>query len=83
MMDERLVSPLQCRLCNQGLLIYMYDEDHLRLYLECDECFSGYWNVEQPVDGFYSQDRESTSRLATPEEVGANSIFFTLGPDDP
>lgn len=68
-MNAPVFSDLQCTVCSNGRLVYMYDEDRGRTFLECEECMTGYWDATGPSDVFRTEDSTSVTRLARIDEV--------------
>ncbi len=68
-MNAPVFSDLECTVCSNGRLVFMYDEDRSQLFLECEECMTGYWNVTDPSDTFRTEDSSSQTRLARLNEV--------------
>ena len=64
-----MLSDLECIVCANGRLVYMYDEDRSKVFLECEECMTGYWDVAGPADIFRTEDSQAATRLARLEEI--------------
>jgi hypothetical protein len=68
-MNAAVFSDLECTVCANGRLVYMYDESSDRIFLECEECMTGYWDVTGLSDVFRTEDSTSPTRLARIDEV--------------
>jgi hypothetical protein len=68
-MNAPIFSELECTVCSNGRLVFMYDEAGGQLFLECEECMTGYWDVAGPSDVFRTEDWTNPTRLARIDEV--------------
>ncbi|MER6488982.1 hypothetical protein ABT264_36205 [Streptomyces virginiae] len=69
--DALIESWLDCTVCNNGLLVFMTRTDTGRLYLECDECLSGYTAISTSgVDcHFWTDQADWDGRPASRSDV--------------
>ena len=64
MKTEHTYSKLDCNVCTNGRLIYMhYMQDNI-LFLECEECMTGYWDIEKPGDTFRAEEFNKPVQIA-------------------
>jgi hypothetical protein len=68
-MNAPVFSDLECTVCANGRLVFMWDEDCGQLFLECEECMTGYWDVAGPSDTFRTEDSTAHTRLARIDEI--------------
>jgi hypothetical protein len=78
--DPVTFSTMDCRNCHQGLLEFVIRVDTGEIYLECDECMTGFTEV---VDGrlgrgFFAGTVEWEARSATLEEITASDLAWSI-----
>ncbi|MFE5105997.1 hypothetical protein [Streptomyces sp. NPDC056663] len=66
--DESLVSCLECHTCSNGLIVFGVDVESDRLLLECEECMTARWQSGEE-SGFLTIDM--LTRPATYDEIWA------------
>ena len=49
---------------------YMIEAKDNRVFLECLECMTGYWDVREPGGTFRTEDLAILRRLASGDEIG-------------
>ena len=76
-------STIERRNCGQGLLEFVIRMDSGELYLECDECLTGFTEVVdgQLGRGFLAIGPEWTARDATVEEISAAGLAWSIRED--
>lgn len=68
-MTTREIAHADCPVCSNGLLVFMVQSESGRLFLECEECMTGYWGAPTLDDSFRTEEAEWPSRPATKSEV--------------
>ena len=76
-------STIECRNCGQGLFEFAVRIDTGELYLECDECLTGFTEV---VDGrlgrgFLTVTTDWAARTATVDEIAAAGLAWSIRED--
>ena len=62
-------SPAECTVCTNGNLAFMTMEDDKTVFLECQECMTGYLDLMAAGDTFRCEDLVSRYRPSTQAEI--------------
>lgn len=75
-----LTSWLQCTLCNNGLLAFAVRADTHHLYLECEECLSGYMTItaRSVDDHFWPYEADRDDRPASHADILAAGLGWAI-----
>ncbi|MFE1561068.1 hypothetical protein ACFW6V_39565, partial [Streptomyces sp. NPDC058734] len=75
-----IASWLDCTLCNNGLLLFTVRTDTNRLYLECEECLSGYMTIADGAvdDPFWPMDTDWDERPASRANILAAGLDWAV-----
>jgi hypothetical protein len=67
--SEIIGAPAECTVCTNGYLAYMTMDDGDTLFLECQECMTGYLAIDASGDTFRCEELPVQYRSATQAEV--------------
>lgn len=70
-MTDQLHAKIECTNCTNGEIVFRCRTDNGRVYLACDECLTGYWDLPDRGMAFRTEDAEWESRPATRDEIDA------------
>ena len=62
-------SPAECTVCTNGYLAFMTMDDDATVFLECQECMTGYLDLTAAGATFRCEDLVSGYRPSTQSEI--------------
>lgn len=81
--DDPIESWLKCQMCSNGLRTFSIRTDTSEIFLECDECLSGYMAIStKGLNGHFWTDLTAwESRLTSHSEVLTAGLGWAIDTD--